>query len=410
MSAVLSRSTGALTRIRGWILRGGWVMLDQALSSLSNGLVAVFAGRTLGPEGLGEVVRILAVAYLVLAFARAVSGEALLVYGARDAGGALSLALGVAGSVAVPSFILGMLSGVAGWTALGSVLGLVILQDWCRYVFFALRLPALACLVDAIWLAVQLALFGLLVASRAVTPGWVVLAWGLGAGAGALVGAMRLRPLSLRGAGRWFRATRSLTIGSTAQVGLSQGAAQIGILGIGAVAGSAALGGIRAGQVLVAPVAALLSALFPLLLPGLRSDNGPQLRRIDRRVLVTAAIGSGLAACYGAVLLLWGGALPFLFGVDFARYENVLGCFAVAIVFQGLAVGPGLGVRALGAGSALFATQAVAVVVGLPTTVLLAAQSGARGAALGIAIQAGALCAASWVSYAMSRRKAEAIS
>jgi O-antigen/teichoic acid export membrane protein len=284
----------------------------------------------------------------------------------------------------------------------------VLVQDWGRYAFFAGGRPGWALFSDLIWMAMQSVA---LAAAAAIGPlgTWGILAaWGAGGFAGAVLALVLLRPrLRLVALLVWLRRTKRLSGGTTAQVLLSQGAGQVAILAISAVAGLDALGGLRAAQLLLSPAALTLAALSPLLLPDLGGNGALDLRRIRRRAGLASALGVSIVVSYFSVVLLWPGAFTLVFGERFGRYGGLVPLAGLAALAQGLAVGPGLGVRALREGRAVFLTQAAAVTVGMPVTIAAAARWGATGAAAGLAAQSGALCLASWLTYLGAVRRVE---
>jgi len=386
--------------LRAWVSRGGLVFADQAVSSLTNGLVGIVAARAVGPEGLGSVARALAVAYLAMALHRAISGEPMLVFGTGNASGSLASTLVVGVVVATAAGAAAMLLADGALVALALVLVPVLAQDWGRYAFFASGRPGYALLSDLLWMTVQsIALAA--AASMGLLHTWGILAaWGAGGLAGAVPGLALLRPrprpVGLLG---WLRHTKRLSGGTTAQVLLSQGAGQVGILAISAVAGLGALGGLRAAQLLLSPATLALASLTLILLPDLGGNGGANLGRIRRRAGVASALGASIVLSYFSVILLWPRAFTLVFGERFGLYGPLVPLAGAAALAQGLAVGPGLGVRALREGRAVFLTQAAAVAVGMPVTIAAAARWGATGAAAGVAAQSAILCFASWLTY-----------
>jgi len=387
-------------RLRLWVTRGGLVFADQAVSSLTNGLVGIVAARVSGPEGLGSVARALAVAYLAIALHRAMSGEPMLVFGTSNASGSLAATLAVGAFAAVVTGAAAISLGDGALAALALGLVAVLVQDWGRYAFFASGRPGYALLSDLLWMTVQsIALAA--AASMGLLHTWGILAaWGAGGLAGAIPGLALLRPRPRPvGLLRWLRHTKRLSAGATAQVLLSEGAGQVGILAISAVAGLGALGGLRAAQLLLSPASLALTALTPLLLPDLSGNVGPDLRRIRGGAGLASTLGASIVLGYFGVVLLWPQAFTLIFGEPFGVYGALVPFAGLAALAQGVAVGPGLGVRALGEGKAVFLTQAAAVAVGMPVTIVAAARWGAAGAAAGLAAQSAVLCLASWLTY-----------
>ena len=396
----LPRPPADAARLRLWVTRGGLVFADQAVSSLTNGLVGIVAARVLGPEGLGSVARALAVAYMAMSLHRAISGEPMLVFGTTNASGSLAATLAVGAFAAVVTGAAAISLGDGALAALALGLVAVLVQDWGRYAFFAGGRPGWALLSDLLWLAVQSV--GLTAAAAAgLLSAWGILAaWGAGGLAGAVLALVLLgprpRPVALP---LWLRATKGLSGGTTAQVLLSQGAGQVSILAISAVAGLGALGGLRAAQLLLSPATLALAALTPLLLPDLGGDGGLDPSRVRRRAGLASTLGASIVLGYFGVVLLWPQAFTLIFGEPFGVYGALVPFAGLAALAQGVAVGPGLGVRALGEGKAVFLTQATAVGVGMPVTIVAAARWGAAGAAAGLAAQSAVLCLASWLTY-----------
>ena len=396
----LPRPPADAARLRLWVTRGGLVFADQAVSSLTNGLVGIVAARVLGPEGLGSVARALAVAYMAMSLHRAISGEPMLVFGTTNASGSLAATLAVGAFAAVVTGAAAISLGDGALAALALGLVAVLVQDWGRYAFFAGGRPGWALLSDLLWLAVQSV--GLTAAAAAgLLSAWGILAaWGAGGLAGAVLALVLLRPRPRPVAlPRWLRATKGLSGGTTAQVLLSQGAGQVSILAISAVAGLGALGGLRAAQLLLSPATLALAALTPLLLPDLGGDGGLDPSRVRRRAGLASTLGASIVLGYFGVVLLWPQAFTLIFGEPFGVYGALVPFAGLAALAQGVAVGPGLGVRALGEGKAVFLTQATAVAVGMPVTIVAAARWGAAGAAAGLAAQSAVLCLASWLTY-----------
>lgn len=393
-----------------WLRRWAILAADQGLSSVGNFFVVLIAARLLGPAGLGSVVRALAVAYFTLALLRAICGEPLLVFGTRVLGGAvyIGLIVGLTGSVAAAAlYLLPFWERDPAIGAVSLMLVGVCMQDLGRYVSFTLRRPGVALAADAIWILVELAVLAILVYTPLSSAAGVVLAWGAGAAAGALFvfAWLGLRPT--RGSAvAWLRETRGLSSWATGQAVLSQVAGPLMVFGLGAVAGLSVLGGIRAAQTLLSPLTGGLATLFPLLLPGSRPQGGPVFPQISARVRAAAALCFAVGTVYAGTVAAFADVISTVFGSAFGAFAGVVPAVALAGFVQALAIPPGVGTRALGAGWALFATQAAATAVGLPVILVLGATHGAGGAAAGLAVQSGVLCLASWFTFAKEFRSA----
>ena len=203
----------------GMVVRFGWGLADQLLSSATNFLLAVLVARTVGPRDLGAF----SVAYATFTFSlgavRAIAGELLVVRHSavsadewregvtRSAGTAL-----IAGVVVgVGSLIAGAGAGEPFRTVL-SIVGLslpfLLVQDVWRFAFFARGRGSAAFLNDVVWAVVMFAAFALLRHYDVSSVAW----------AHARVGERRLPCGNRRGipARRFFPAARWLPSGGFA--------------------------------------------------------------------------------------------------------------------------------------------------------------------------------------------------
>lgn len=396
-------------RDRGRVLVGlppdtAWVLADQAVSSLTNAIVPIAAGRMLGQEGLGVVAGVMAVCYGLIGLGRGLVGEPALVFGREDFRDAWPVvaALALLGSTGLVTFGLFRPGHGAAAVVGAALVPVVLAQDAARYWLFAGRQPARALASDVIWLLATVVAIGVLAGAGRETPASLLAAWGFGALAGLAAAGAALRAGwgSLR---RWFARTGRLSAWQGLQAGLVQLVSQLTVLGVGLVAGVGTLGALRAGQLVIAPLGVALAAVPLAVLPrlGLRASQSPaeDLRRAVRRL--TFAVGT-LGVAYGGAVVagreLW---LGFLLGPRFQQLGTILLPFALAAAAQALAVPPGVGNRARGAGRAVFLTQLLGSAAGLPLVLALAARWGASGAAWGMSAGSVVLCLASWATYSL---------
>lgn len=398
-------------RDRGRVLVGlppdtAWVLADQAVSSLTNAIAPIAAGRMLGQEGLGVVAGVMAVCYGLIALGRGLVGEPALVFGREDFRDAWPVvaALALLGSTGLVTFALFRPDRGAAAMVGAALVPVVLAQDGARYWLFAGRQPARALGSDVIWLLATVVAIGVLAGAGRETPASVLAAWGFGALAGlaAARAALRAGWGSLR---RWFARTGRLSAWQGLQAGLVQLVSQLTVLGVGLVAGVGTLGALRAGQLVIAPLGVALAAVPLAVLPrlGLRASQSRvrslSLRRAVRRL--TFAVGT-LGIAYGGAVVagreLW---LGLLLGPRFQQLGTILLPFALAAAAQAWAVPPGVGNRARGAGRAVFLTQLLGSAAGLPLVLALAARWGASGAAWGMSAGSVVLCLASWATYSL---------
>jgi len=289
---------------RGRALAG---LADQGFAAAANAVNALVAGVLLGPAAYGRYVAAIGVAFITLAVARAFTGEVLLTYTARADGGdyrnqvrdaaATSLSIGgVAVVVSAGIWLLGfeLMSDLA-W--LLPFLPAALLADAGRYALLSHLRPQRSMMITGAALLTQLGMVVALVANDAVTPAWLLVAWGTGTtvGAGIALGLLRFNPLRGRPR-RWFAATRHLSTWFTGSAVLSQTQNWVALYFVGGYLGHAELGGLRMLQMLVLmPVQNFIWAVSGLIVPGyskLAAAGGfGRIRRRTRNlVLVFIAI------------------------------------------------------------------------------------------------------------------------
>jgi O-antigen/teichoic acid export membrane protein len=371
---------------------------DQALSSGTNVLTLLVGARVLAPERFGAVVVALGIAVVAVTAQRALVGDTLLACAAaapdqvqrrmtRDAlvtagtiglvGGAVGVALG-----ALPYRLLADVGWMAIW------LPAVCLQDAYRYRFFCDRRPDLALRADASWAVVQCGvLLTALLGGRMSAPVFLA-AWGAGAVAGALVGAAlaRLSPVGGR-PGRWLRQTRHLSGWFAGQTLVAQSHSQLVVFVVGGTLGAAAVGGLRAVQlVLLLPAQSLLLAAQSMIVPALarRAAHG-DIAGIRRAVAglagwfsVTAAAVAGLVVAVRVPLV------DLVFTARFRAYADLMVPLAAVTVCYAARVPFMAACRSLGNGRGVFLVQAAFTAATVPAVWLGALLWGVPGSAWGL--------------------------
>jgi hypothetical protein len=301
------------------VRRFGAGFVDQAVIASANAGMTLLSAALLPRARSGALLLAIGVAYLVLAINRAFVGEVLLVLAARhdDArrdrlsrdGLATAVTVGVvaaAGFVAV--WALTSRGGAVDlhdliWIA--PLMPAVLLHDTGRYSYLAQRRPDRALVVDLVWVGTQAVVVVLSVLVFGPTAGGLLVAWGLGAAAGATVFGLRTRTPFWRGnPRRWLTQTRQLSgwFTATALIGQVQTQA-VGFLVTGYLS-PAALSGLRTAQTsLLQPVQNVVQAIQVLLAPRLSrlagaADSGSDptaARQLRRQVRLAAVALAGLA-------------------------------------------------------------------------------------------------------------------
>lgn len=374
--------------VRRWLgHEKAWGAASQAMSSATNFLLSVVAGRLLGPAGLGVVALSFSIYLLCLGFHRALVTDPLVVTSApagsadRAARASRAAVLTVLSGLAVSAF-LGIAAlllpapwgGAAG--ALAPWLPLLLLQDLWRSVLFRDRRPVAGALLDLIWV---LAMAGTLpVALLRPSAATAVTVWGLGGALGAVAGwwlagggwdwpraAVTWWREEASSLGRWLALEGVVfSAGTWAATALVTG-----------LLGAEALGALRAVQSLFAPMSLVGPALalpgLPALARSLRHD-AQRARREAFRLSLTAAAASG---GYVAVFLAFPGVLTLVFGASFHPFGGLILPVALGQLVVACALGPGLVLKAARRGAELVWLRAVQVGLGL-TAVVVAAPRG----------------------------------
>ena len=381
------------------VARLGWGVADQGVSSLGNFAFSILVAKALSPTDFGAFAIAWVTYGMILNVSRGLATDPLVVRfshadpsawrGAVQASTGTAVTVGAVGGLlcVVVGSLLPQPVGTA-ILALGIVLPGLLLQDALRFASFAAGRPALAFANDLVWATLQTATAAALFASNQVTVGTATLAFGATALVAALVGWLQLRVRPHLGQVRWWFVTqRSLATRYAAENLSISGARQLRMTLLGVIAGLAAVGQVRAAEILMGPFMVILMGVSQVAVPeGVRV-----LKRSPHRLLrFSLLLGSvqALAACvWGAAMFvlvprglgelllgeLWVGAYALLLPV---LINMAVGCFENGAM---------TGVRALGAARHSLAAQlsnaALYVVGGVGGAVL----DGARGSCWGVA-------------------------
>ena len=389
--------------------RAGWGVGDQALSSLTNFALGILVARSVSTEALGAFGLAFGAYTVFLNIARSIGTQPLIVRfsGPPDepwrvavrSSTAVALATGIGGGLLCAVVAVATDGALRqAFAALAVTLPGLMLQDAWRFAFFSVARGKAAFMNDLVWAVCMLPAVVVLSEAHAGMLA-LVLAWGLSATVAAVVGLWQsgLRP-ALGRLPAWWRAQRDLAVRFTAE-SLTQVLSNVAVLyGLGLVVGLAAVGALRAAQLLLGPMNILLQGVQLVATPeavGAARRGRSHLVRVVRLVAVALF---GLVGAFGAVVLLfadsvgtivlgdnWSAAQPLLVPV-IVGYLGIAGTFACTV-----------GLRALAAASrslrATVITAAFTVTLGIAGAVAGAANSGgssgaALGAAWGLAIAA----------------------
>jgi O-antigen/teichoic acid export membrane protein len=403
------------------LARGRWILIDQILSSGTNFVLSFVLVRAVSPRQFGAFGVAFVTYQLILSLARAQASEPMTIrfsdtgkpewVRAASHSTGFALALGLVAGAGLVLFGLSTDGALrTSFLAMGIVTPGLLVQDGWRYAFFSLGTPARAAANDLVLAAVQFALLAGIVVAGAVSIPAAVFAWGVAALVAAAAGAFQAGCVpSLRHAATWAKENRGLGGVLTGDLMVRGAASQIALFVVGALAGLASVGYVRAGLLLFGPLTALIQGAVPFAVTEfvrLKSSAPSRLRPASDLLSVLFAAG-GLALGL-AVMLLPDDLGRTILGESWAGTRDLLPAMTAFAVTAGVVVGPAVGLRALPAVGRLVTVSLVVA----PVTILLmgggAFLSGAEGATWGLAAANAVTAAALVWQFRAAMRSAEA--
>ncbi len=392
--------SGGLLRLAG---RASWNVIDQVLSALTNAVLNILVARQVGSAGFGAFAAAFLLFSLFIGVERALVGQPMSIRysGAVDehlrsgktrALGA-ALAVGLAGAaLLVPAGLVlgGQLGGAL--VAVGAMLPLLLLQDACRLIFFALGLAKLAAANDALWAVIQFTGIALAATLGVATAPTLIVIWGLAAGVCVIVALAQLGVLpDVRGARSWFVEHRDISGYLLAEYLLGAGAIQGGILAVGALVGGreglAIVGAFRAAQVVLGPLSMLATSLQTFSLPELSRRLRMTAAQRWRIALAIGALMASISLVYLIVLLnLPPEAGEFLFRDSWAGALEVLLPMGIGMTAGFTCFGCGIVIYSMGLARRTFRIMVVEAPLIFTLMIAGAFTAGAAGAAWGMAL------------------------
>ena len=395
--------TAVLRRLRGGaVIRLGWGVADQAVSSLTNFAVSIYVVHVLGAVQFGAF----SLAYVTYAFAltasRGLATDPLMVrFSGTDLPAWKRAVARCTGTAAVVGFAVGacvlaaaaLLGGTVrgAFLALGLTLPGLLLQDSWRYSFFALGRGSQAFLNDSIWAVALLPALVLLRVTGTSDVFWYVFAWGAAAAVGAIAGPLQARVVPRMSASlEWLWKHRDLGPRYLAEGATFSAATQLRTYGIGIILGLATVGVVQAVATLMGPITILFLGMSLVAIP----EAARILRRSPRRLpLFCLLITSGLAMvgiAWGLVLLV---VLPrglgnWLVGPIWRQAYHLVIPQALFSIGTIAGLGAGVGLHALGAARRSLWAMILTSCLYLSLSLAGAAVGGAAGTVSGSAIAA----------------------
>jgi O-antigen/teichoic acid export membrane protein len=381
------------------VMRLGWGVADQGISSLSNFALGIFVARSFSASHFGAFALAFVTYTVVINAARGLATDPLLVRYSGDVNHRWRLATSSASGTALAvGLVVGALCVVAGlllpdplgpvYLALGVGLPGLVLQDSWRFAFFASGRGASAFANDLFW-SVLLVLALIVMHYRG--DGSAVrclLAFGATATLAAVLGSIQARvlPRPLR-ALLWLRAHRNLSVRYFLENVSISGAALLRSFVLGAVASLAAVGYVRASEILMGPILVLLAGLSQVAVPEASRVFYRDSTHLRRFCLILGSAQASAAATWGLILMvvfpLWPG--PALLQELWTPTAQLLLPITFTVVGISFATAAAAGLRAMGVSRRSLRAQltgSAAYVIGASIGAVL---DGAVGASWGVA-------------------------
>lgn len=386
--------------------KGNWSVLDQILSSATNFVLAFVLVRRFAPEAFGAYSLGVVIYVLTLGFARAVTGEPLVIRFARSPAQAADAGRGAVACACMLGGVVGGLCALAAALAHGpsravlAVLAvtfpLLLVQDTARMVCFALGRPRSAALNDGAWAVATAAWLAVLVVVDVRSLTVFVTAW---LAPGALAGLLLLRQLRLLPAPRrtvpWLWENRRLSLPLCGAYLLGFAPAYLVYALAPAVGSLRELGLARAAYVPFAVFGVFMQGMGLFLLPAAVGRGTRATWRFARRT--SAGLGA-LALLWGALIAL---ALPqqagrWLLGPAWDETGTTRTFFGLSLAFQAAGVGPLIALRTLLVPARLLRIHALTAPLVLSSGLVLTSIAGAKGLALGLLLGDISTCLLGW--------------
>lgn len=368
-------------------------LLDQLISSAANFLLGVVIARAGGADGLGVFGIAFLVWLAVVGINRALVTEPMTVTGSTDSRDAqllegllstLVLGLGAAALLGLSGAVL-LVAGVdaTALVAIAACIPSLLAHDYCRSTAFRLQRPERALYSDLTLVAVQVGATVALFALGTHGTASLILAWGLGASAGAVLGAAlaRIRP-SCRGGMAHLRALWTRSRWFLAEFGTAFPAEQGYLLILPLVLGTGQFGLYRAGAGLIGPIVVVFIAGGNVGLPEsvrrLRSRGMPGLAayapRLTATITAVTVVYCGLVAVFAEPLL------RLTYGAEFTDAVTVTRLIAAQYVIVALCFGYHQVVKAAGMMRQLWVMRVVSAAVSITVMLVLTNLLGLTGA------------------------------
>jgi O-antigen/teichoic acid export membrane protein len=381
------------------VRRLGWGVADQGVSSLSNFALSLFVARALGAERFGAFSLAYITYTVVLNASRGLATDPLLV---RHSGAdtpawrkAVGASTATAGAVGLIGGIVCIVVGFAlpgdlrgAFIALGFGLPGLMMQDSWRFAFFAVGRGRKALVNDLVWTILLLGTLVVLLWAHHDSVVGCILAFGvtatLTAGYGMVQSGIRPTPYAVRG---WVVEHRHLGTRYLVENVSISGARQIRAFALGAVAGLATVGDVRAAEILMGPFLVVLMGISQVAVPEASAVLARSPRRLPLFCFGLGTVQAVAAAVWGGlmVVILPLGLGSALLGPIWAPAHQLLVPVTIGICAACFSTGAAAGLRAMGAARRSLRAQLTVSVLYVIFGVGGAVVDDARGTCWGVA-------------------------
>ena len=297
------------------VQRLGWGVADQAISSLSNFALGIFVARTFGASSFGAFTLAYVTYTVVINAARGLATDPLLVRHSGDvhrrwrratsAATGTALVVGVvAGAVCIAAGV--FLPAPVGpvFVALGVGLPGLTLQDSWRFAFFAHGRGSSAFVNDLFWTVLLVLALVALDSAGNGSAARCLLAFGGTAALAAVLGAVQagVLPRPIRAAA-WLRTHHQLSVRYLVENVSISAASQLRSFVLGAVAGLAAVGYVRASEILMGPFLVVLMGISQVAVPEASRVFHRASGHLVRFCLLLGGAQAAAAVAWGLILM-----------------------------------------------------------------------------------------------------------
>jgi O-antigen/teichoic acid export membrane protein len=388
-----------------------WTFADQGLSSLTNAGLSIVVARTVSDDNFGAFSLALLTFSFIVGLVRAFVGEPFVVRfsslqgpirrrGVGDAGGAaVTLGILAGGLCLIAATVIHGSTGLA-LSALALSLPGLMLQDTWRHMFFAAGRPAAATVNDLVWTVLQVILLWILLGGHHDSVFLITLAWGASALVAALVGYVQMGVMPYPSATwEWVQETKDISVQLGLGFTVNMGAVNFATYAIGGIVGLAAVGALRAAQVVLGPLNLLFAGFNAFVLPMLARAAGEGERLVRRAVLGSVALGSFAAVWVAVMVLLPNKIGHMILGNSWDGASKVMLPSGLVLVAGAIVLGASNSLVALSRADLMLRTTLVQGPLMLILGLFGAFRWGAPGAAYGFAISQFIGAVVCWYSF-----------